>query len=98
MIRFLKCNTAITLAFVEYHDGIRKETYVPFFNLLTTHVARKSYITNSLIIGIPERVVKEVSGHKSEKDFRRYVNLASSYKDEVIRRSYSTENISKFIK
>jgi integrase len=83
---------------VEYHDGIRKETYVPFFNLLTTHVARKSYITNSLIIGIPERVVKEVSGHKSEKDFRRYVNLASSYKDEVIRRSYSTENIAKFIK
>ncbi len=82
---------------VEYHDGIRKESYVPFYNLLTTHVARKSYITNSLIIGIPERVVKEVSGHKSEKDFRRYVNLASTYKDEVIRRSYSTENIEKFI-
>ncbi len=82
---------------VEYHDGVRKESYVPFYNLLTTHVARKSYITNSLIIGIPERVVKEVSGHKSEKDFRRYVNLASSYKDEVIRRSYSTENIEKFI-
>jgi len=82
---------------VEYHDGVRKETYIPFHQLLTTHVARKSYITNSLIIGVPERVVKEVSGHKSEKDFRRYVNLASTYKDEVIRKSYSAENISKYI-
>lgn len=82
---------------VEYRDGIRKESFVPFHQLLTTHVARKSYITNSLIIGVPERVVKEVSGHKSEKDFRRYVNLANSYKDEVIRKSYSAENLEKFL-
>ena len=82
---------------LEFHDGVRKEEYVPFYKVLTTHVARKSYITNSLIIGVPERVVKEVSGHKSEKDFRRYVNLANSYKDEMIRKSYSVENISKYL-
>jgi len=82
---------------VEFHDGVRKESYVPFYDVLTTHVARKTYITNSLMIGVPERVVKEVSGHKSEKDFRRYVNLASTYKDEMIRKSYSNENINKFL-
>ncbi len=82
---------------IKFHDGIRKENYVPFYKVLTTHVARKSYITNSLIIGVPERVVREVSGHKSEKDFRRYVNLANSYKDEMIRKSFSMENIEKFI-
>jgi hypothetical protein len=76
---------------------VRIEGYVPFYEVLTTHVACKSYITNSLIIGVPERVVKEVSGHKSEKDFRRYVNLANSYKDEMIRKSYSAENISRFV-
>jgi integrase len=81
----------------EFHDGVRKEEYLPFYEVLTTHVARKSYITNSLIIGVPERVVKEVSGHKSEQDFRRYVNLASSYKDEMIRKSYNSENIEKYI-
>ncbi len=82
---------------IAFHDGVRSESYLPFYRILTTHVARKSYITNSLIIGVPERVVKEVSGHKSEKDFRRYVNLANTYKDEMIRKSFSMENISKFI-
>ncbi len=82
---------------IEFHDGVRSESYLPFYKMLTTHVARKSYITNSLIIGVPERVVKEVSGHKSEKDFRRYVNLANTYKDEMIRKSFTMENISKFI-
>ncbi len=81
---------------VEYYDGVRKESYVPFYEVLTTHVARKSYITNSLILGVLERVVKEISGHKSEKDFRRYINLANSFKDEKIRNAYSKKNLSKF--
>ena len=82
---------------VQFHDGKRSEEFVPFYEVLTTHVARKAYITISLIIGVPERVVKEVSGHKSEKDFRRYVNLANTYKDEMIRKSYSVQNIAKYI-
>jgi len=60
-------------------------------------VARKSYITNSLMLGVPERVVREVSGHKSEKDFRRYINLANSFKDDMIRKSFSTDNLAKFV-
>jgi|GEM_PF-2511417 len=82
---------------ITYHDGIRREEYVPFHEVLTTHVARKSYITNSLVLGVSERVVREVSGHKSEKDFRRYVNLANRFKDEMIRKSFSAENLRKFI-
>jgi site-specific recombinase XerD len=82
---------------VEYHNGARKESHVPFHEVLSTHVARKSYITNSLMIGVPERVVKEVSGHKSEKDFRRYVKLANSYKEEIIQKSFSKKNLAKFL-
>ncbi len=82
---------------VLHYDGIPQENYFPFYKILTTHVARKSYITNSLILGVPERVVKEVSGHKSEKDFRRYVKFADIYKDEMIRKSFSKKNISKFL-
>ncbi len=82
---------------VKYYDGRKKEIHVPFHEILTTHVARKSYITNSLILGIPERVVREVSGHKDEKSFRRYVNLAETYKTNIINNAYSLENISKFL-
>ncbi|MDE3234554.1 MAG: tyrosine-type recombinase/integrase [Bacteroidota bacterium] len=47
-------------------------------DVLTSHVARKSYITNSLILGMSEREVKAISGHKDDRSFRRYVNLSSS--------------------
>lgn len=82
---------------VKYFDGRKKEIHVPFHEILTTHVARKSYITNSLILGVPERVVREVSGHKDEKSFRRYVNLAETYKTNIINTAYSLENIAKFL-
>ena len=80
-----------------YYEGIVKQENVLFYDVLTTHVGRKSYITNSLILGIPERVVKEVSGHKDEKSFNRYVKLAEKYKSQVIRKAYSKENIRRIL-
>ncbi len=77
----------------KYYEGFLKQEERPFYEILTTHVGRKSYITNSLILGVPERVVKEVSGHKNEKSFLRYVQLAESYKSQVIRKAFSKENI-----
>jgi len=82
---------------VKYYDGKKVEKTVPFYEVLTTHVGRKSYITNSLILGIPERVVREVSGHKDEKSFRRYVQLADAYKNNEINKAFSVENISKYL-
>ena len=84
-----------TVKIVKYFDGKKKEVSVPFYHILTTHVARKSFITNSLILGVPERVVKEVSGHKDEKSFRRYVKLADNYKSDLIHNAFSAENINK---
>jgi integrase len=82
---------------IQYFDGREQESYLPFHEILTTHVARKSYITNSLTLGVPERVVREISGHKDEKSFARYVKLAESYKNKVIQNAFSEENISKFV-
>ena len=80
-----------------YYEGVVKQKNVLFYDVLTTHVGRKSYITNSLILGVPERVVKEVSGHKDEKSFNRYVKLADKYKSQVIRKAYSKENIQRIL-
>jgi integrase len=82
---------------VSYYDGKKVEEVVPFYEVLTTHVARKSFITNSLVLGVPERVVREVSGHKDEKSFRRYVNLADNYKSSVISKAFSKSNIEKVL-
>ncbi len=80
-----------------YYEGVIQLEELPFYEVLTTHVGRKSYITNSLILGVPERVVKEVSGHKDENSFRRYVQLAEINKSQVIRKAFSKENIRKIL-
>lgn len=81
----------------KFFEGVLHQKQVPFYKVLTTHVGRKSYITNSLILGVPERVVKEVSGHRDENSFRRYVKLAESYKSQVIRKAFSKDNIRKIL-
>lgn len=83
---------------VKYFDGKKVEENVPFYKVLTTHVARKSFITNALILDVPERVVKEISGHKDEKSFRRYVQLAESYKSRHLQKAFNKDNISKYLK
>jgi len=80
-----------------YYEGTLHQEQVPFYEVMTSHVGRKSYITNSLILGVPERVVKEVSGHKDEKSFNRYVKLAENYKSQVVRKAFSKENIKKIL-
>ncbi len=82
---------------VRYYDGRPKEKSVPFHDVLTTHVGRKSFITNSLILGIPERIVKEISGHKDDKSFSRYVKLAENYKSQLIREKFSKSNVDKVV-
>lgn len=49
------------------------------YELITSHVARKTFISVSLELGIPERVVKSISNHKDERSFRRYVKLDGGY-------------------
>lgn len=93
--KLVKFNWPVKIS--RYYEGVLHQEQVPFYKVLTTHVGRKSYITNSLILGVPERVVKDVSGHKDEKSFNRYVKLAETYKSQVIRHAFSKDNIIKVL-
>jgi len=80
---------------IKFYNGISRTKTVPFYEKLSAHIARKTYITNSLLLGVPERVVREVSDHKDEKSFRRYVKLADSYKTSMIHRAFNKENVER---
>lgn len=41
--------------------------------IITFHIARKTFITVALLRGVPERVVRSISGHKKDSDFRKYL-------------------------
>ena len=52
---------------------------LPLYEVLSSHIARKTFITNSLILGMSESEVKKISGHKDDRSFRRYVEMGNSY-------------------
>ena len=58
----------------------RIEITVPKYELITSHTARKTFVTNSLILGMKEMVVRNITGHKKEESFRRYVKIAEDFK------------------
>ncbi|MTI19400.1 site-specific integrase, partial [Fulvivirga sp. RKSG066] len=52
----------------------------PKHRLITSHVARKTFVTNSLIFGMKELVVRNITGHKKESSFKKYVKIADDVK------------------
>jgi hypothetical protein len=56
-----------------------------FCDQLSSHVMRRTGITLLLMLGMPEYMVRKVSGHTAHsREFFRYVNFAQSYVTEEI--------------
>lgn len=77
--------------------NVVNEEMVPLYTKISSHIARKSFITNALILGMSEREVKTVSGHKDDKSFRRYVQLAEHVQKKA-RITLSRENIENYLR
>ena len=60
----------------------RIDITIPKYKLITSHTARKTFVTNSLVLGMKEMVVRNITGHKKEESFRRYVKIAEDFKRE----------------
>ena len=58
----------------------RIDKVMPKFDLITSHTARKTFVTNSLVLGMKEMVVRNITGHKDDSSFRRYVEIAEDFK------------------
>ena len=52
---------------------VKKET--PKYQLIKTHTARRSGCTNMYLAGISPIDIMKISGHKSEKEFKKYINV-----------------------
>ena len=79
---------------VIFKGSERIEKTVPKYELLTSHVARKTFVTLALYKGIPAEVVRSFTGHKDAKVMERYFKFNGqeqknqmqnfSFKDEVV--------------
>ncbi len=69
---------------IELYNRDKGKTY-RFCDLVSSHVMRRTAITTMLMLGMPEHVVRKISGHAANsKAFYRYVNFVQSYLDTEI--------------
>ncbi len=65
-----------------YKDKTTK-THYTLADMITAHTMRRTAITNMLSLGMPENIVRKISGHAAgSKEFFRYVEYAQSVIDE----------------
>lgn len=56
-----------------------------FCDKMSSHMMRRTAITTMLILGMPEHLVRKISGHSNaSSSFNRYVHYAQSYMDKEI--------------
>jgi len=79
-------NTPITIS--RYKGSSRYDVTLPKHKLITCHTARKTFATNSLILGMDERVVRTITGHKKESTFSKYVNIANDHKKKQMENTW----------
>jgi len=62
-----------------------------FFEFLTTHTCRRTGISLLLELGLPENMVRQISGHApNSREFHRYVKISQEWRDAEIQRVHSS--------
>lgn len=72
----------------KFYGGRAEEFIQPKHELITTHTARKTFLTNSIILGMNYMAAKGISGHKKDKDFNKYVKIAEDFKKTEMERTW----------
>jgi integrase len=68
---------------VELKNVASKSRQYRFCDVASTHTMRRTAITTMLCLGMPEQLVRKISGHAAgTKEFYRYVLWAQTYQDQ----------------
>lgn len=67
--------------------GKLTELVQPKYELVSSHTARRTAATLMTIAGIPKRSIMLLTGHKSERNFEKYVRLSEQENAEFLRES-----------
>ncbi len=62
----------------------------PKYAWVTSHTCRRSFCTNEFLAGTPTNLIMAISGHKTEKAFRRYIKADQVQKAHMIKRLWDT--------
>lgn len=68
---------------VRIRAGKREEKTCPMWQLLTTHAGRRTFISNTLMMGIPVETVMKWTGHKNYEAMKPYIAIADRFKKSM---------------
>ncbi len=81
-----KINTPVRI--VKYRGAERIEETVPKFKIISSHIARKTFITNALAKGMSSEVIMDITTHKSYRAFQRYFKIVDEHKKEQMNKVF----------
>jgi len=67
----------------------RIDKVIPKHKLITSHTAKKTFVTNSLILGMKESVIQQITGNLDHRTFKAYVNIANSLKKQEMNQTWN---------
>lgn len=76
--------------YVDYSGGKAREHSEPKYKLITNHTARKTFITNSIMLGMNTKTIKEITGHKKDSVFNKYVKISEEFKKLEMERTWNS--------
>lgn len=65
-----------------YIGSERREQTLPKYKIISSHVARRTFVTVALTLGIPAEVVMKWTGHKDYKTMRPYMDIVDKLKKQ----------------
>jgi site-specific recombinase XerD len=60
---------------------------------VTTHTARRSFASNMIKLGFSSQSIMQITGHKTESSFQKYIKITSKENEIKIREDF--EKLSK---
>lgn len=80
-----KAGISTPISISRFSGSKRLDYTIPKYEKITIHTARKTFVTNSLVLGMNQTVVKEITGHKTDRSFRKYVKIADEVKQSEMK-------------
>jgi integrase len=71
-------NTEISI--VRYSGAKAIEQTIPKWKKITIHTARKTFVCNSIMFNMDISAIKAITGHKTDRQFQRYVSITDTFK------------------
>ena len=60
------------------------EESLPLHEAITFHTARKTFITNSIMLGVNIKALQDMGAPKKEKDLRKYLKITDAFKSQIM--------------